>query len=172
MSDDQKPNKARVIKASTMLQAKVGTGTIDEEKIRKMQRIMDQPKTDFVPMALQLLDELAAATANARQNGGDPAPLLSQMTIPVMQLKAHAAMFNYPLVGDIARNALDFLENVTTADKGVIDIIDAHHRALGLVIKGKLSGDGGAHGKIMESELKDACSRYFTKKSADAFYVG
>ncbi|MGZ9108919.1 MAG: hypothetical protein ACXW4B_08890 [Micavibrio sp.] len=172
MPDDTAPQKARIIKASTLLQAKVGTGTIDEEKIRKMQQVLDQTKVDFAPLAMQLLDELSAAIQRAKDDADIPAVLIAQMTVPVMQIKAHAAMFDYAMVGRLANVALDFLENVTATDKTVIEIIEAHHKALAVIVKNKMSGNAGDYGTIMEKELKEACSRYFTKKSTDAFFVG
>lgn len=172
MPDNTGPQKARIIKASTLLQAKVGTGTIDEEKIRKMQQVMDQTKVDFASLALQLLEELSAALRRAKDSADRPAVVIAQMTVPVMQIKAHAAMFDYPMVGRLANVALDFLENITAADKSVIEIIEAHHKAIGVIVKNKMSGNAGDYGTIMEKELKEACRRYFAKKSTDAFFVG
>jgi hypothetical protein len=172
MTADTPPQKARIIKASTLLQSKVGTGIIDDEKIRKMQKILDGTKVDFAPMALQLLDELDAAIDYAEKGGDRPAIAIAQMTVPVMQIKAHAAMFNYPLVGQLANIALNFLEELRQTDETAIEIIKAHHKALGVIVKNKMTGDGGDYGHVIEAELKEACRRYFARRDADAFYVG
>ena len=172
MPTDTQPQKARIIKASTLLQSKVGTGIIEDDKIRKMQKIIDETKVDFAPMALQLLDELDAAIDYAKRGEDRPAIAIAQMTVPVMQIKAHAAMFNYPLVGRLANVALNFLEEIQQTDETAIEIIEAHHKALGVIVKNKMAGDGGDYGHVIEAELKEACRRYCARRDSDAFYVG
>lgn len=156
--------KARIIKANTMLQAKVGMGTIDDEKIQAMQKVMNETKIDFGPMAFKLLDELNTALARARAGDGEPKALLAAMTEPVMQIKANAAMFDYHLVGSLANIILNFLEHIESIDKMVLDIVDAHHKTLTLMVKGKKTGAGGEFGDQLKTELQEACKRYFARK--------
>ncbi|AGH96932.1 hypothetical protein [Micavibrio aeruginosavorus] len=175
MSSEQ--SKARVIKANLNLQAKVGTGTISEEKVQTMQTALENNKIDFAPMAAQFLAQLEAAISAARIGEGDVKVLIKNMTEPVMQIKGNAAMFNYKMVSNLANVVLNFLENIEKIDSVVLDIVDAHHKTLNILIKNKMSGDGGAYGTQLESELRDACKRYFTKKvgaipAADGYFVG
>lgn len=163
--------KARIIKANLMLQAKVGIGVIDDEKVQKMQEVMDNTKVDFAPMANQYLVELATAIDLARKGEGEPKTLIAKMTPPVMQIKANAAMFNYPLVGNLANIVLNFLENATAIDKTMLDIVDAHQKTLTIIIKNKMSGTGGDYGQKIETELKDACKRYFLNRGTQAVFV-
>lgn len=175
MPPEPAAEKARIIKANLTLQAKVGTGTIEDDKVQKMQQTMEAAKVDFGPMAGKFLDELGAAIVKARGFVENPVPdskpVISAMTEPVMQIKANAAMFDYQLVGNLANIALNFLENVPTLDKTVIDIIDAHQKTLGIIIKSKMMGSGGEYGQKIENELKDACKRYFTKQGTEAVFV-
>lgn len=175
MSSEQ--SKARVIKANLNLQAKVGTGTISEEKVQTMQTALENNKIDFAPMAAQFLTQLEIAISAARIGEGDVNILIKNMTEPVMQIKGNAAMFNYKMVSNLANVVLNFLENIEKIDSIVLDIVDAHHKTLNILIKNKMSGDGGAYGVQLESELRDACKRYFTKKvgaipTADGYFVG
>jgi hypothetical protein len=167
--------KARIIKANLMLQSKIGTGTIEDEKIKKMEKTMEEAKVDFGPMANIFLNELAVAISKARtmtdttMNSTDA--VIAAMTEPVMQIKANAAMFDYQLVGNLANIVLNFLENIEGIDKTVIEIVDAHQKTLSIIVKSKMMGTGGEYGLKIETELKDACKRYFNKRGTDAVFV-
>lgn len=163
MTSDIPGERARIIKASPMLQAKVGSGTIAEEMVEKMQQTMDETRIDFAPMAQKFLDQLEGALKKARGGSGDDALQIARMVEPVMQIKGNAGMFGYELVGNLASTVLNFLESIKAVDKGVLEIVEAHHKTLSLIIKSKMSGSGGAHGAQLQSELQDACKRYYTK---------
>lgn len=160
------PKKAKVIKANYELQARVGSGPLDEKKVAECERIIQENNIDFAPMAGEFLDKLAQAIQFAKSAGADPVQAKQKMTQPVMELKANAAIFKYDLIGTLANVMLSFLEAVKTIDKTVVDIVEAHHKTLSIIVLKKMSGDGGQAGKLFEQELKDACKRYFTKKTA------
>lgn len=46
------------IKASTLLQSKIGMGIMDEDTINKSQSLIDKNKFDFAPIALGFIEEL------------------------------------------------------------------------------------------------------------------
>ena len=164
---DQNKRKARIMKASYMLQAKIGMGPVDEKAVARSQEVMDKTAVDFGPMAKQFLEELSVAVANARKGDEDPEKLIKDMTNPVMQLKANAGMFKATLIGNLANIMMNFLESVDTLDTDVIEIVNAHHKTLNLIISSKIAGDGGAYGPQFEKELKDACRRYFAKRGGN-----
>ena len=51
----------KVIKASTNLQTKVGTGPLDEKTIERCQDVMDNNDVDFAPLAMEYLNKLEEA---------------------------------------------------------------------------------------------------------------
>ena len=157
-------NKARIIKANRLLQAKVGMGPLDQKAVERSQKVLDENKVDFAPMAAEFLEKLSTGVKNARAGNGSTEEILQGMAEPVMQLKANAGMFNYPLLGDLANIMLSFLETIENIDKDVIEIVDAHHKTLTLIIKAKMHGDGGPQGEELKKELRDACKRYFAKQ--------
>lgn len=169
----------RVVKASRMLQSKVGTGTIDEKKVEKSQKIIDSNAIDFKPMAKTYLDQLAVAVENAKAGKTDHAALIQELIEPVMQIKANAAMFDYNLVSRLANIMLNFLETITEVDENVLEIIVAHQNTLNLIVNNAMKGDGGEYGIELESELKSVCKRYFAKRASagkpiedrDAFFI-
>jgi hypothetical protein len=156
--------KARMIKASTLLQAKVGLGPLDEKVLNRCQDVMDNNKVDFAPLAREYLATLGDVIDQARAGELNRDRAMHAITEPVMQLKAHASMFRYTLVGDLANIMMSFLESITEIDSNVIDIVDAHHKTLKTIISKKLEGDGGRSGETLKSELNDAIRRYSAKK--------
>ncbi len=151
-----------------MLQAKVGSGEIDEKRIIKSQAIIESDKTDFAPMAEEYLTRLEAALAQIPENPAHVKREIQPVIVEIMQIKANAAMFNYHLVGALAGIVLNFLENLQTWDKDAFTIVDAHVKTLRIIVRSNMKGDGGAYGTQLTTELRDACQRYFSKKSGAA----
>jgi hypothetical protein len=163
MRDKKQP---RVIKANYVLQAKVGSGPLDQKTVDACQEVMDNNDVDFAPLAMEFLDKLSVAIKHAKSDGADLKTTIQEMAQPVMQLKANAAIFKYDLIGKLANVMLSFLESVRALDKTVIEIVDAHHKTLTAIVLKKMKGDGGTYGVQLEQELKDACLRYLQKKKA------
>ena len=159
------PKKPKVIKANYILQSKVGSGPLDERAVERSQEVMDNNDVDFSPLGLEFLAQLQEAIDKAKTEGLGTKQSIQAMTEPVMQLKANAATFRYTLIGNLANVMLSFLEAVKQVDDDVIQIVEAHHKTLNVIIVKKMQGDAGAAGKQMEDELRAACKRYFTKKS-------
>jgi hypothetical protein len=163
----QEKKNVRIIKADLALQLKAGTGIIDSDRIEKSQQAIDQNKIDFIPLASESLEILDVALKYANGNlDGDPRILLTNLVKPIMQIKADAAMFGYPLVSRLAGTILDFLGDRTTVDRDLIRIVEAHYKALLLIISRRMRGDGGQHGPEIQKELEAACKRYLVKKRA------
>ncbi len=178
MDSDKK--KARTIKASRLLQAKVGVGPlVDEKLITRSQKLIDGNEVDFAPMAQEYLSLLQTAIDEAKKPGRDDKIVLDELVNAVMQIKANATMFDYDLMGGLANVMLNFLETLEAIDNDVIDIVEAHQKTQQMVIGNKMKGGGGEFGRTVTAELKDACKRYFAKKASagnaikdtDAFFV-
>jgi len=164
----QEKKNVRIIKPDLSLQSKVGTGSIDTEKIEKSQKAIDENKIDFIPLATESLETLDVAIKSANGNiDGDSRILLTNLVKPVMQIKANAAMFGYPLVSKLAGAMLDFLDDLTTVDRDLISIVEVHYKTLRLIISRRMSGDGGRYGPEIQKELEAVCKRYLVKKERE-----
>lgn len=165
MQDSDGKKDFKVYQANRTLQARVGTGPLDDKAVERSQQVMDANKVDFAPIAEEFLNDLAVAIKTARANPGHPGTV-QLMTTPVMQLKANASTFRYTLVSNLANIMLNYLEAVQKVDNDVIAIVEAHQQSLRLIIAKKITGDGGPIGKQMQEELQSACQRYFAKKKS------
>lgn len=160
---DTKPKK---YKASNELERRIGKGPLDTMAVQRAQEDIDNNTIDFAPMGLEFLERLDNSIQEIKTN---PSALseedkIKNLTAPVMELKANAAIFHYELVGNLASIMLSFLESITSLDDDAVSIVSGHHDSLKLILKSSMKGNGGENGKVMEEELKGACVRYYKKK--------
>ena len=161
MSDED----VKLYKASKSLQAKVGTGTVSKETIEKVTKNVEEKSADFEPMATKFLEQLTEAVNQAKDNEDEDMKVIyERVANPVMQLKANASMFGYPLIGDLANIMLSFLESLSEIDAAIIQIIEANQKTWQVIIAKQMKGDGGQYGEALRSELKGVCERYLKKK--------
>lgn len=162
----QVQNDIKVIKASLELQQKVGTGTIAEEKVREAQEVINENKIEFAPIAKPQLDILLSAirAAQGYQSGsGNDKAVLQSFATPIMNIKANAATFNYPVISGLSGIVLTFLEDAKRFDKKAVQIVDLLHKTILLVLARKISGDGGRDGKALQLAFQELCQK-FSKK--------
>lgn len=153
------------IPAKLDLQQKVGLGEIDSRALLLSQKIIDENKIDFVPIAMKFLLELEDAVALAKSETEPTKKTIERIYNPIMQIKANGIIFKYNLVGNLAKIALEFLDKVNELDEIVIAIIEAHTRTLRHLLEKRTSGDGGETGATFEDELTKACGRYMAIRS-------
>lgn len=163
MNDGPKKDQARVIRPSYLLRSKIGVGSLPPRVLARFRRVFDSNTVDFAPMAIAELDKLKSIIDEAKERNLTRDEAAARMTDIVMQLKANASMFNYPLIGKLAAIMLGFLESVKEIDDHAIEIVSAHHDTLRLIIQKGMRGHGGSIGRNLEEELKQACARYFKK---------
>lgn len=161
----RKTDTANKISAKTDLMQKVGIGEIDARDILSSQKVIDNNKVDFIPIAMRFLEELENAIVLAKNEKEPNKKSIERIYNPVMQIKANGIIFKYALVGNLAKIALEFLDKVNELDEYVITIIDAHARTLRHLLEKRTSGDGGETGQNFEDELSKACGRYMSIRS-------
>lgn len=161
-----KNDKVKTYKAVHELEQRIGSGPLDMQAIKRAQEKIENNKIDFAPMGLEFLKSLENALDAIKQNiNADNAETQKKTLIsPVMELKANATIFHYALIGNLASIMLNFLESIEELDKDAISIVRGHHDSLKLILSSKMKGDGGQNGKVMITELQDACARYYKKK--------
>lgn len=164
---NDKPAEVKILKASQTLLLKTGGGKFSPDQIHKADEVISNNTIDFTEIAVDYLAQLEHAIKICRtalaQNADDDHK--QGMIKPVMALKAHGKMFRYDLITSLADVVMGFLEHIKKLDKDAIDIVDAHHKTLTLIIVKKISGSGGGSGDILKDELQGACRRYQSKNS-------
>ncbi len=156
--------KAKILEPSRVLQSKVGTGKVEQQVVNRLQKRMEETKTDFEPMALEFLRELESAIENAERKLDNPkVEHYQKIANPVMQIKANASMFGYALIGELATMVLNLIENAPEFDKNTIELAYALKQALNLILVKRLKGDGGQIGASLKEEMENAAQRFKRK---------
>ena len=156
-------SKARYHIPPNVLRDKCGRGGINPDVLSMAQKVIDENELDFVPFAERFLERIDKAIANARNSTIRGRDVINTITGPVMELKANGAMFEYPLVSDVAAVLLNFLEDMKELNEDAMGIIAVHRRTLNVIITSRLRGTGGKDGMALLQELADACDRYYKK---------
>ena len=162
---DAPTQKPQLFTPVNLLKQKVGSGGIDEARIQKaqdlIQNISNDVFKDLISELLSILQTLIALCRHEHFHSSDK--LIEDFAATYMQIKAHGAMFRYPLMSSIANNAVRFLDNLNKMNGDTLDVLQAHCDAIHLVKAKKIEGDGGEQGKQIKKALLDACRRYFIK---------
>jgi CheY-like chemotaxis protein len=154
------------------LQKEAAAALLNPIAVERSQSVIDNDKTDFIPIVTRFLKQLAEAVEAAKSKDNPGRRELRDIIDEVMQIKANAKIFKYDLVGDLAGIMLDFLEELNEIDEFVIQIIDAHQKTLAHLIQNRVEGDGGDIGNALREELTGACKRYMrirTEASKERF---
>lgn len=158
ISDD-----VRIITPRHVLREKAGYGGVDTTTVNRAQNYADQLPIEFEPYAKDFLDRLQAAIHAARVNPVRDKGTITTLSSPAMDLKASGGMYKYPLVTALADILLNFLEHLPQLNDDAIEVVDLHLKTIAAIMNSRLSGDGGAQGKVLAGELYGACQRYMKK---------
>ncbi len=165
--DKPAKDKVEFITVPNILKAKVGSGGLSEQIIKRAQELLESHAEDFVPLADVYLMRMKQAIDDARKSEimekSDLEDKITNILVPCVQLKANGAMFSYPLVTRIAGRFAQFMELTDRLDDEILDIAQAFHTTIKIVIAGKIKGDGGKQGDALVQELDNACNRYCEK---------
>lgn len=161
----RKADAENKITAKLDLQQKTGFGEISAAAIQKSQKMMDENKIEFLPIANLFLTELEEALALTKSETEHSKKSIERMAAPIMQLKANGMIFRYTLVGNLAKIALEFLDKINEVDEFMLAIIEAHAKTLRRLINDDTKGDGGETGAKFQDELSKACGRYMGIRS-------
>lgn len=160
-------NTAKTIPASRELQKRIGTGEVDEKTVKKAQNLMDSNTVDFGPLARPYLTALGGALSDARTKQGAQLDkhTLETLSVPIMNLKANAATFNYSLISGLTGAVLTFLESHEKPGQKTLQVVDLLNKTIMLIVARKMTGDGGEIGNALQKAFKDLC-RWCIEKEA------
>lgn len=163
---NQTPKRnAEFITPPNLIKAKVGYGGLSDQVLERAQKLLEEHTEDFAPLAQIYLDKMKDGIQDARSRGvsTNDEEQISLILFPCVQLKANGAMFHYALVTRLADRFVQFMEVVEQLDNETLDIADAFHSTIKIVVASQIKGDGGQRGEDLVEELNAACMRYFEK---------
>lgn len=163
---NQTPKRdAQFITPPNILKGKVGSGGLSERILKSAQKLLETHTTEFAPLADIYLSRMMEGIKKAKtlEQGDHTEDLILEILLPCVQLKANGAMFHYQLITRIAERFVQFMEVVERLDHETLEIAEAFHATIKVVVAGRIKGDGGRQGDALVEELNSACMRYFEK---------
>ena len=161
--EEHKRKKARFYDPDTRLKQKVGPTPFKKERIDQAQKHIESNDVDFEPMAQELLKTLRKDIDAAKKGELEQKELVERLTQPVMELKANAATFQYPIISKLMNILLNFLETLDSLDEETLEITEVTYRAVNAILAHKIRNINDKRGELMIQELENVILRYRKK---------
>jgi HPt (histidine-containing phosphotransfer) domain-containing protein len=141
-----------VIAVPNLLVHEAGGADADPASVARIQVRLDALTARYPDMAQPDYDTLAALWPRLRDGGS--AEDNETFRRLVHDFKGQGGSVGYPLVSEIARQLNELLHKADLDAERTRQAIDQHVAALGAVLRGRISGDGGALGKALYGHLQ------------------
>ncbi|MGB4058494.1 MAG: hypothetical protein WBK77_10480 [Alphaproteobacteria bacterium] len=162
MSSSDKDHK--VIKADKKLQAKAGTGDIDRKAVDHADNFLQQNKVVYADVVAPILLQLRTEFEQFKSSPDGQEAAVKKIKNAIMDLKASAATFKYPLISKICSPLLLHLENSNNFDKETFKIIELLYHIVSIVVKTDESEMDKTLSRNLESAFIAACTKISQKK--------
>lgn len=152
----------RIMPASRLLQAFVGTGKFREENIKKAQAIIDrvQGNLDISDMAQQHMQEMSEVI-NDIKAGKDEKEIIEKATHSLVDFKSNAGMFDEGKYINLPILLFQWMESIETIDQDSTDIIEWYFLIMNKILIEKQIKDDQVD--PITKEMAEACKRYYAK---------
>ena len=157
--------KAKFFDPDTRLKKKVGNTPFKKDKVEKANSFIEKNDVDFKPMAEDLLKQMREILDEAQKRPEDQKEIVELLTQPVMELKANAATFKYPLISQMMNILLNFLETLEELNKDALDVAEVNYKTVRVILAHDMKGNKDKRGDLFVKELDSAIQRYRKKHS-------
>ena len=132
----------------------------DEDLMEKAMAVLDDMAEDYPDWVAGLIQQLADVHRRCVDTPEQRFQHFEQLHAIAHDMRGQGGTFGYPLMSNFADGLYDFTGvSAATSDKNV-EIIKAHIDAMRLVIKDRISGDGGDIGSQLKLGLEAAIKKY------------
>ena len=133
-----------------------GPGEFSPDILAQAEEEMERSSVEFTDWALGYLKQLSQHCDEALASPGDRRKQFEEINLLAHELRGQGGTFGYPLVTTFAKMLYDFTGPQGAQEDSAVEIVKAHVDALRVVIREKISGDGGQIGKELLNSLNDA----------------
>lgn len=153
------PNK---IKDKVTMGGQIKGDGFDPALLKQAEERAEALRDVFLEAAEADLDRLVAAFHEADSAPDDEtrADALAIVEKVAHEMKGYGANIGYDLITRFADSLSLFLRKAEVSDDARMDVTRVHVDALRLVLRGQITGDGGAEGAELTRGLRDAVAKY------------
>ncbi|MFQ5784157.1 MAG: hypothetical protein ACE5H8_04960 [Alphaproteobacteria bacterium] len=166
MDDHRNAETAQIIAPPISLADKVGTisGDLDEEEIvRRAEAEIEALKAQYPEWVLGHIADLEAACVAARDDPEHRGRHLDTLAAVAHDVKGEGTSYDYPLMtalGDsLCRLARDLKDGAGGWEDRKLTLAAKHIEAMRIVIRERMSGDGGEGGAELIASLREAVEK-------------
>lgn len=132
----------------------------DEKLMAEAMAVLDEMSEDYPDWVFGLIQQLADVHRRCVDTPEQRFQHFEQLHAIAHDMRGQGGTFGYPLMSNFADGLYDFTGvGTATSDKNV-EIIKAHIDAMRVVIKERISGDGGDVGNQLKVGLEAAIKKY------------
>ncbi len=149
--------KCEFFSPQNALIAKVGGPLkLDPKLLTKAEAQVAELKLSYGDWIEADLDKLTTALDRLKDRSESAAEHLAVIEATAHEIKGQAGTFDYPLFTLIAESLNDMLRGADTIEDRQIELVEAHIDAIGVIVRGRIQGDGGKTGRLLLSGLQTA----------------
>ena len=154
MSDNE---KCEIFLPPNTLMAKVGGPVkLDPTVLARAEAKLAELQLSYGDWIEADLDKLTTALDRLKDRSESAAKHLAVIEGTAHEIKGQAGTFNYPLITLIAESLSDMLRDTDKVEDRHIELVEAHINAIGVIVRGRIQGDGGKIGSELLSHLQNA----------------
>jgi CheY-like chemotaxis protein len=168
-----KPAANRTIKVwryelPNVLRRKVGVAadtepaTIDPNLIAAAEAQIKEMEDDYADWVRRSIERLVLAHQRATEAPQEAAPHYQTINKIAHELRGQGGIFGYPLISRFAFSLYACTDGAPEIDEKHLDLVKAHIDGIRVVMKDKVSGDGGPIGRELLAGLDKAKEKYQT----------
>ncbi len=161
MSSSEQDHK--VIQADKKLQMKAGVGDVDKKAVESAQTFSDNNKVVYAEVVTPLLHRMRASIELLTTAPAEMSTHIKNIKSAIMDMKASAATFSYPLISRLCNPLLLHLENSDKVDKETRKLIELLYHIVSIVVKNDESELGKALSRDLETTFLAACAKIARK---------
>lgn len=136
-----------------------GGGEMPMALLEQAEEKLERKKLDFADWALKYLSELSNLCADALMKPGRRAAHFEKIHLLAHELRGQGGTFGYPLITHVAKMLYEITHEFCREDDSAVEIVKAHIDTMRVVIRDRISGDGGAIGKELIAGIQAAIER-------------
>ncbi len=134
--------------------------SFDDDLMAKATAALEEMAEDYPDWVTALIQQLSDVHRRCVDTPEQRFQHFEQLHAIAHDMRGQGGTFGYPLISNFSDGLYDFTgTNAATTDKNV-EIIKAHIDAMRVVIKSRISGDGGDIGKQLKDGLEAAIKKY------------
>lgn len=140
--------------------------SFDEELMEKATAALAEMAEDYPDWVIGLINQLAEEHRRCVDSPEMRRQHFEQLHAIAHDMRGQGGTFGYPLISDFADGLYGFTVPTTSTSDSHVEVIKAHIDAMRVVIKERISGDGGDMGKEIKASLDAAIGKYAGKNDA------